>query len=226
MALILNIDTATEIAHVSLAEDGNIIDWLGNDLQKEHAGFLQAGIKQLIEKNNIILKTIDAVAVSSGPGSYTGLRVGYASAKGLCYALNKPLIAIGTLEILTASAVDTDPQINDKTLFCPMLDARRMEVFTALYKKDLMLVMNPSALILEENSYEKWLAENKILFFGSGSVKWQQISIHPNTMFKPVSITPNAMSKLSNRKFLDKDFTDVAYSEPVYVKEFQTVISK
>ena len=224
MSLILNIDTASEHAHVSFAKDGLILHSLSNESQKEHAAFLQAGIQQLIKSIDINLKDIDAVAVTEGPGSYTGLRVGMASAKGLCYALKKPLITIGTLEVLTASALQLFPTSNKDLLYCPMLDARRMEVFTAVYKHDLTIQLEPCAMILNELSFEKDLLRNKIVFFGSGSVKWKLLCKHTNAIFETVSILPESMSKFSSMVFLEKKFTELAYSQPLYIKEFQTVI--
>jgi tRNA threonylcarbamoyladenosine biosynthesis protein TsaB len=224
MSLILNIDTASEHAHVSLAKDGLVLHSLSNESQKEHAAFLQAGIQQLIKSVNISLKDIDAVAVTAGPGSYTGLRVGMASAKGLCYALKKPLITIGTLEVLTASALQLFPTDNKDLLYCPMIDARRMEVFTAVYKHDLTIQLQPCAMILDESSLEKDLLNNQIAFFGSGSDKWKLICKHENAIFKTVAILPKSLGKSTNALFLEKKFTELAYSEPLYLKEFQTVI--
>ncbi len=224
MSLILNIDTASDNAHVSLAKDGLILHSLSNESQKEHAAFLQAGIQQLVKSVDVNLKDVDAVAVTAGPGSYTGLRVGMASAKGLCYALKKPLITIGTLEVLTASALQLFPTDNENLLYCPMMDARRMEVFTAVYKYDLTILLQPCAMILDELSFEKELPDNKIVFFGSGSDKWKLICKHENAIFKTVSILPKSLGKSTNALFLEKKFTELAYSEPLYLKEFQTVI--
>ncbi len=226
MSLILNIDTATEKAHVSFAKNGMVLHSLFSDSQKEHASFLQSAIQQLTKITGIPLSAIDAVAVTSGPGSYTGLRVGFASAKGLSYALNKPLITLGTLEILTASAIHFLPDIDDQVLFCPMMDARRMEVFTAIYKKTLTPILAPCALILDELSFNKELLHNKILFFGSGSEKWKAICKNTNAIFENVIILPEAMSTCSNMLFLKPHFTELVYSEPTYLKEFQTVIKK
>lgn len=224
MSLILNIDTASENAHVSLAKDGIVLHALISESQKEHASFLQTAIQQLTKLSHIHLKEIDAVAVTAGPGSYTGLRVGFASAKGLCYALKKPFITIGTLEVLTVSALQLyPPAANENILFCPMMDARRMEVFTAIYQNDLTLHLEPCAMILDEFSFEKELLNSKILFFGSGSEKWKQVCNHPNTIFKSVSVLPESLSKSSNLLFSEKRFTDLAYSEPFYLKEFQSV---
>lgn len=225
MGLILNIDTASENAHVSLAKDGQVLHSLNNQSQKEHAGFLQAAIQQLIKATGVNLKEIDAVAVTAGPGSYTGLRVGFASAKGLCYALKKPLITMGTLELLTASALELyPPAAGEKILFCPMIDARRMEVFAAMYQQDLSVFMQPCAVVLDKTSFEKELSENNILFFGSGSEKWKQACDHPNAIFRSVSMLPGSFSRSSDTLFTEKKFTDLAYSGPFYLKEFQAVV--
>ena len=224
MSLILNIDTAEERAHVSFAKDGSILDCIYNEAQKEHASFLQSAIRKLTVSAGIKLSDIDAVAVTAGPGSYTGLRVGMASAKGLCYALKKPLITMNTLEVLALSAIHLFPGTDESVLFCPMIDARRMEVFTAIYKNDLTICLAPSAVILDESSFAKDLLKNKIFFLGSGSEKWKSICSHANAVFKNVSILPEAIGKYSDKLCFQKDFTDLAYSEPFYLKEFQTVI--
>ncbi|MEP7256633.1 MAG: tRNA (adenosine(37)-N6)-threonylcarbamoyltransferase complex dimerization subunit type 1 TsaB [Ferruginibacter sp.] len=224
MSLILNIDTAEERAHVSFAKDGSILHCIYNDAQKEHASFLQSAIRKLTVSTGIKLSGIDAVAVTAGPGSYTGLRVGMASAKGLCYALKKPLITMNTLEVLALSAIQLFPGNAESILFCPMIDARRMEVFSAIYKNDLTICLSPSAIILDKFSFAKDLSENKILFFGSGSEKWKPVCKHENALFENVSILPEVMSKYSDKLCFQKDFTNLAYSEPFYLKEFQTVI--
>jgi len=223
MSLILNIDTSGELAQVSFSKDGKVLHYLSNESQKDHASFLQPGILQLTKISGIALKDIDAVAVTAGPGSYTGLRVGMASAKGLCYALKKPLIALNTLEVLTVSAILLFADEKKPDRYCPMIDARRMEVFTAIYNKDLDPYLSPRPLILNEMSFEKDLAANKILFFGSGSVKWKEVCNHPNAIFEQVPTLPEGMSICSNGMAIKKQFTDLAYSEPFYLKEFQTL---
>lgn len=227
MSLILNIDTASENAHVSLAKDGQVLHALSSGSQKEHAAFLQTAIQDLTKTAGIHLKEINAVAVTAGPGSYTGLRVGMASAKGLCYALKKPFITISSLEVLTVSALQLYTELQEDILFCPMIDARRMEVFTAVYEYNFNFYLQPCAMILDEFSFEKELLNNKILFFGSGSEKWKKICPDTyrdsNALFKSVSILPESLSKSSNNLFLKKKFTDLAYSEPFYLKEFQLV---
>jgi tRNA threonylcarbamoyladenosine biosynthesis protein TsaB len=226
MSLLLNIDTSSEKAHVSFAKDGLLLASLSNESQKEHASFLQAAIQQLCKNTSIHLADIDAVAVTAGPGSYTGLRVGMASAKGISYALKKPFITMGTLDILARSAMDLFPEKAEPVLYCPMLDARRMEVFTAIYQKDLEIILEPTALILDENSFEDHLLTRKILFFGSGSAKWKATCKNPNALFENVEIQPQTMCRHANSLFIQKDFTDMAYSEPMYLKDFQIVIKK
>lgn len=223
MSLILNIDTAAERAHVSFAKDGFVIQTLYSQSQKEHASFLQTAIEQLTKQTDIKLKEIDAVAVTAGPGSYTGLRVGMASAKGLCYALQKPFITLNTLEVLAASAIHLFPNYKNEFLCCPMMDARRMEIFTAIYNSDLKILLTPCAMILDETSFKNELENNKILFFGSGSAKWKSICEHTNAAFENVQILPEALARLSFSLLLKNHFTDLIYSEPTYLKDFQTV---
>ncbi len=225
MGLILNIDTASEKAHVSFANDGLVLHSLYSDSQKEHASFLQTAILQLTKISGIKLSGLDAVAVTGGPGSYTGLRVGMASAKGLCYALNKPFIIMSTLEILTVSALQASHRSDEPFLLCPMMDARRMEVFTAIYKNDLTPYLPPCAMILDETSFETDLSDNKILFFGSGSEKWKSVCKQENAVFENIILMPEAMSLYSNKLYCQKQFSDLAYSEPLYLKDFQIVTS-
>jgi tRNA threonylcarbamoyladenosine biosynthesis protein TsaB len=222
MSLIINIDTAIDIAHISIAKDGEIIASATNAEQKDHGGFLQPAIKKLLNEASIATTLINAVAISAGPGSYTGLRVGMASAKGLCYALNVPLIAINTLEIMAFAAIsETHITSSDNAiLFCPMIDARRMEVFTALYDQNLQPEILPCAMVLNENSFANGLLKNKILFFGTGATKWKNILQHENALFAETFNNALAMSKLAYGKFVLNDFANLAYFEPLYLKEF------
>jgi tRNA threonylcarbamoyladenosine biosynthesis protein TsaB len=223
MSFILNIDTASERAHVSFAKEGLVIQALYSESQKKHASFLQTAIEQLTKLTGIKLTEIDAITVTAGPGSYTGLRVGMASAKGLCYALQKPLITLNTLEVLAASAINFFPNYKNEFLFCPMMDARRMEIFTAIYNSDLKILLTPFAMILNESSFKNELANNKILFFGSGSAKWKPVCDHTNAAFENVQILPEALARLSFSLLSKNHFTDLVYSEPIYLKDFQTV---
>lgn len=222
MSYIINIDTATETAHVSLAQNGRLLQVLTNDEQKDHAAFVQTGVQQLMNAAAISFAAIDAVAVTSGPGSYTGLRVGMSSAKGLCYALKKPFIAINTLEVMTKAVLLQNTEAT--ALYCPMIDARRMEVFTAVYNTELTAIMQPCALILDEKSYALHLQKNKLVFFGSGAAKWKAIAGETNVSFAEINCLPEAFAALSNQYYHNSQFSDLAYSEPYYIKEFKTNI--
>ncbi len=222
MSLIINIDTATEAAHVSIAKDGIVLQQAFNTNQLDHAGFLQVAVKVVIDKAAISFAQVDAIAVTIGPGSYTGLRVGLASAKGLCYALKKPLIAIGTLDVLAKSALISPEkaQLGLRTLLCPMIDARRMEVFTAVFDQSLKAILPAQALILDETSFKDLIERQPIAFFGNGSQKWKAICPYTTALFLNTTINPLAMSELSQEKFASNDFSDLAYTEPTYIKEF------
>src|SRR6187431_3411411 len=159
MALILNIDTAVDVASICLAKDGNVLTIAMNESQKDHASWLHIAIKEIFEKNNLALGSVDAIAVTGGPGSYTGLRIGMATAKGICYALNKPLISLNTLLMMAHAAKQENAD-----LFCPMIDARRMEVFTAIYTKELEIVKDPVAITLNEKSFAEYFSNDSICF--------------------------------------------------------------
>jgi tRNA threonylcarbamoyladenosine biosynthesis protein TsaB len=217
MALLLNIDTAVDAASVCLSKDGNTLSISKNEKQKDHASWLHIAIKEIFEKNNLEINLIDAVAVTEGPGSYTGLRIGMATAKGICYALNKPLITLNTLLVMANAAKNYDAD-----LLCPMIDARRMEVFTAIYSKDLKIIKEPAAITLTEKSFDEELADNRICFFGNGYSKLQKIKDDRNAIFKEINFDAETMILLSEEKFSKNEFADLAYAEPLYLKEFYT----
>src|SRR3954470_637748 len=212
MALILNIDTATDLATVGFADEHNIIAAQTSEDQKNHAAFVQSAISQLLKSYQLSLHDIDAVAVVNGPGSYTGLRVGLASAKGLCYALNKPLILLNTLEVMALASISQYP--DKDTLHCPMIDARRMEVFTAVYSSELQPLLPPQPMILSINSFINFLQYEKVVFSGSGQQKFESIIQHSNAVFSQVSYTIEQVNSLAQRDFSTKKFADLAYSEP------------
>jgi tRNA threonylcarbamoyladenosine biosynthesis protein TsaB len=222
MAILLHIDTAIENALVCLANDGEVMDELVNTNQKDHASFLQVAIKTLCDKNKIGLKDIDAVAVTEGPGSYTGLRVGMASAKGICYALKKPLILLNTLKVIAHAAISSSSAFaqNKNALICPMIDARRMEVFTAVYDNALNEVMPPCALILNEQSFEEILEKNLVLFIGNGAKKINVLNKHFNILTDEINISAKSLSHLAYQSYINQQFTNLAYSEPFYIKPF------
>ena len=222
MSLLLNIDTAIDTACVSIAKNGHILQHTINKDQKDHAAFLQPAIQSLFKTTGLSLYELDAIAVVEGPGSYTGLRVGMASAKGLCFALNKPLITVSSLAILAYQAINQFSIVSNNIplLYCPMIDARRMEVFTALYDHSLNTILPPCAMIIDENFFANQLLKNRIIFLGNGALKWQQICTHENAYFFMPSNNSLYMNELSFKKFLNNEFADTAYVEPLYVKEF------
>lgn len=222
MSLILNIETATKNCSVSLAENGKIIALKEvNDGNYSHAENLHVFIQDVLNEANKTFKNIDAVAVSKGPGSFTGLRIGVSSAKGLCYALEIPLIATSTLQALAL-------QVNqEEGLVIPMLDARRMEVYSAVFSSDNTQVREIQTQILDENSFSSYLDENIVYFIGDGVLKTKEIITHKNTFFIDDKLpSANEMAQLSYNKFQIKDFEDVAYFEPFYLKDFVTNAKK
>jgi tRNA threonylcarbamoyladenosine biosynthesis protein TsaB len=225
LALILNIDCATNYASVCLANNETVVAFLDNRQQKEHASFLQVAIKELLSQAKLSVKEIEAVAVTSGPGSYTGLRVGMASAKGLCYALNIPLITVSTLEVMARGAIESfslTTSTSQNILFCPLLDARRMEVFTAVYDRQLVQKLSPVPLIIEGNPFAGLLIDDKIVFFGSGSEKCKSALASNNSIFVESGHSAKNLATLSSNAFRDGKFADLAYAEPQYLKNFHS----
>jgi tRNA threonylcarbamoyladenosine biosynthesis protein TsaB len=229
MALILNIDTATEHASVCLSANGELLAIESNANQKDHAAFIQPAIRKLMEAAGYPLSSLDAIAVSNGPGSYTGLRVGLSTAKGIAYALNKSLILVNTLEIIATAAIKNVTAMSSNqpsTLFCPMIDARRMEVFTAVYDQELAEVLAPCPMILNETSFAKLLSQHNIVFSGSGSGKFKNLIKNNSAIFPDIQHDAHHMSSISEKRYLLKSFADKAYSEPYYLKEFFTPAGK
>src|SRR3984957_11463448 len=172
MALLLNIDTSTKRAGVCLSQDGKLLTMLENFEQKEHAAWLHVAVQQLMTNTGSRMRDLQAVAVTAGPGSYTGLRVGMAAAKGFCYALGIPLITEDTLRMMAFAASE---QLPEADLLCPMIDARRMEVFTAVYSRDMTELLPATAMVIDENSFSEWLSDHRVSFFGEGSDKCKPI---------------------------------------------------
>lgn len=215
--LILNIDSSTEQASICVAENGQSLCLLTNPDQKDHASWLHIAIQQALQTVNKNMQDLNAIAVTAGPGSYTGLRVSMASAKGICYALGLPFITVNTLEAMASAAV-----AEEVTYICPMIDARRMEVFTALYDKKGHVVIPPCAMILENDPFGPYLNEGKLLFFGNGSEKYRALQQHPNAVFKQLSFSAVNLAGLAHKKYLAADFSPLAYTEPLYIKDFYT----
>lgn len=226
MANILNIETSTSVCSIALTSDGQVVEHHENYDGQTHATLLSQFIKDALDTAARKEMTIDAIAVSIGPGSYTGLRIGLSQAKGLAFGLNVPLIGINTLQLLAVSAMFRD-FYDDDVLFVPMIDARRMEVYTACYNSALEAILEPQPMILDENSFSEILAEHKLLFMGNGSTKARDVIKHSNAIFVD-NICPEAvdMTALAEKSFREKHFIDVAYSTPLYLKEFQATVPK
>jgi tRNA threonylcarbamoyladenosine biosynthesis protein TsaB len=217
VSYILNIDTAVTTASVCLASNDQPLGFKINPTQKDHAAWLHTAIKELVEETGISLQQLNAVAISAGPGSYTGLRVGMAAAKGLCYSLQKPLLSVSTLKMMAAAA-----QGRPTGLLCPMIDARRMEVFTAVYDQNLEEILSPINLIVDEQSFQNILSHHSVTFFGNGSNKYKEISSHINAHFANIEASAKHMTALSFSLFKQNKFSDLAYKEPFYGKDFYT----
>ena len=225
MALILNIETSTKVCSVTLAKDGETIavkEELGE--QYIHSEKLTVFIEELMSSSDYCLNDLEAVCVSKGPGSYTGLRIGVSCAKGLCYALEIPLIAIDSLTILGSRFVQLSAVKNNVTLY-PMIDARRMEVFTQKMNANLIVEAPIEAMIIDENSFSE--LNNAVYLFGDGANKLMD-TFNSNTIkvIGGIETSGIGMSQLSHDKYIAKDFEDVAYFEPFYLKEFITIPSK
>ena len=225
MALILNIDTSIETASVSLASEGNEIGRSINASQKDHASWLHEAVKELTRRNAVDLKMLQAVAVTSGPGSYTGIRVGMASAKGLAFALSIPLITLNTLKVMAWSMgafMKRAGKYEDAIAYCPMIDARRDEIFTAVYDHDLNELLSPAPVKLEEGFFSEFLAHGKVMFFASGSAKWKPVLNNPNAIFQDWDYAYFNLAYLAWQSYQFHAFADLAYVEPDYLKEFHT----
>ena len=217
--LILSLDTATSRGTIAISRNGTVLSESTNEKSSDHAAWLHPAIASLLETTGLKLSDLDAIAVVGGPGSYTGLRVAMAAAKGFCYALSIPLISLNTLELMASAAID---ESTEDALFCPMLDARRMEVFTALYDRNLHAMLAPQPMILEIDSFATWLNGHTIIFFGNGSDKYQPMLQDRRAIFRALFYAPTHIAKLALREFNSGRFADLAYVEPLYLKEFYT----
>ncbi len=229
MATILNIETSGTTCSAALTAEGMIVAHREDFEGRNHAALLSGFIKHCLDYAAEHELKLDAVAVSMGPGSYTGLRIGLSEAKGLAYALEIPLIGINTLELMATRVMFSTDTIDPDTIFIPMVDARRMEVYTAAYDFGLTPLMEPQPLILDENSYADIKASGRpILYFGSGADKAQPVFADcPAAVYVP-GVEPLAvdMIALADRAHMKRDFLDLAYSTPAYLKDFQATKPK
>ena len=226
MAALIHIETSTNVCSVALSQDSKICWNKENHEGQSHSVLLGMYVDELLNFTRESGISLDGVVVSCGPGSYTGLRIGVSTAKGLAYGLDIPLLSVNTLQIM-ANHMVKNIHVDDHTWLCPMIDARRMEVYTSFYDKNLHLVRNIQAEIIDENSYSDILKERKILCFGNGAEKCKKVLTHPNIEFID-HINPLAkdMVELAEKAFFNREFQDVAYFEPFYLKEFVATTPK
>jgi tRNA threonylcarbamoyladenosine biosynthesis protein TsaB len=218
MSLILQIDTALEIAHVSIAREGNVLAQRQNETQNDHAAWLHIAIQEILEESRIHLDQLHAVGVTAGPGSYTGLRVGMSAAKGLCYAKNLPLIAVSSLQLLAAGVKD-----HAEGLIIPLIDARRDEVYAGYYDSKLNLIRAEQALILQPDCFNDLLESNKkIILTGNGASKTLSIIGSKDLCLIESKHPEKNLALITYEKFYSQALADLAYFEPVYLKEFYT----
>ncbi len=232
MERLILIETSTALCSVALAENGEITSYRESSAPKAHASLTAVFIDEMLTEKGLTIADCDAVCVSMGPGSYTGLRVGVSTAKGLCFGAKKPLIAVGTLDTLVAQAENIIPDsIRDlpSTGFrhiIPMVDARRMEVYAAVFTPEGQQLTETAPVIIDESSFADSIADGPTLFIGDGAGKCADILAHPNANF--IQCNPNAAAMLrpALKAFHEKKFEDVAYFEPFYLKEFVATVSK
>ena len=222
--LILHIDTASPRAIVMLSSNGRILGLRENLNAYDHAAFVQPAVRSLMDECSVGRQQIQCIAVANGPGSYTGLRVGLASAKGLCFAWKKPLITLSGLQIMALALRTTLAEQNmPEGMLVPMLDARRMEVFFGMYRsQDIKEVIAPSAAIIDEKFLSSELREHMLYITGSGAAKWQSICTSTNATFIPEPTTDFAFAQLALEHSVEKKWADLAYSEPFYTKDHYT----
>jgi len=229
MAVILHIETATQVCSVALSVNGEMLHIRESHEKNIHSKSITLFIEEVMKLAGFAFRELDAVAVSMGPGSYTGLRIGVSTAKGVCFALDKPLIAIGTLQSMAAGMKNRlidHPSLS--AFLCPMIDARRMEVYNAIYNKDLDTVRETKAEIIGEGSFKEELEKHIMYFAGDGAAKCKPVlGNHPNARFID-DFNPSAifMIQLAEKKFQAGEFENVAYFEPFYLKDFIPGIPK
>ena len=221
MSCILHIETSTNVCSVAVSEDGKVIFDKADRTGNNHAEALGSFVDEAMSFADSHAIPLDAVEVSSGPGSYTGLRIGVSMAKGVCYALNLPLLSVPTLELMCVPVLLRNEEIEDEALLCPMIDARRMEVYAALYDRALKPVRGVQADVVDADTYRQWLEDRPVYFFGNGAAKCMDTINHPNAhLIEGIEPVAKWMMPLAERKMLNDIHEDVAYFVPYYLKDF------
>lgn len=229
MAQILSIETGTEVCSVALARDGELISLRENTEGRNHANNLALYIKEILDENDIYAEELDAVAVSGGPGSYTGLRIGVSTAKGMCYAMGKPLIAISSLSSLANIALEeynagiVEIENPDTAILCPMIDARRMEVYTQLFNMQLVSQSKIEAKIIEPTSFDEY---KNLVIFGDGAAKCKEMMLGENVQLVRITSSARGLVTIAEQMFKSGEFVDTAYYEPLYLKDFVGTLSR
>jgi len=229
MGIILCLETSTEVCSVALSMDGKIVELREDKSGKNHALLLAGFVQEVMRANDMSFSCLQAIAISSGPGSYTGLRIGVSTAKGLCYAASLPLIAIPSLGAMAHHVIHSPDvhgiQQRESLLYCPMIDARRMEVYAAIYGHKMQKIRDIQADIIDHLTFSEYLQHHKIVFFGNGAAKCKTTISHHNALFLD-DITTSAchMAELAETSYQSGNFVDVAYFEPFYLKDFVATI--
>ena len=221
MSCILHIETSTNVCSVAVSEDGKVIFDKADRTGNNHAEALGSFVDEAMSFADSHAIPLDAVAVSGGPGSYTGLRIGVSMAKGVCYALDIPLLSVPTLQLMCVPVLLRYDEMEDNALLCPMIDARRMEVYAALYDRALKPVREIQADVVDADTYRKWLDERPVYFFGNGAAKCMETIAHPNArLIEGIEPLAKWMMPIAERKMLNNIHEDVAYFVPFYLKDF------
>lgn len=227
MSCILHLETSTDVCSVAVSQEGTCIFKEEDHSGPNHAVKLGVFAQDALSFADSHAIPVDAVAVSCGPGSYTGLRIGVSMAKGICYGHNIPLLAIPTLELLCVPVLLGHEEIEDNALLCPMIDARRMEVYSAIYDRALRTVRETRADVVDETTYKEWLDERPVYFFGNGAEKCASVLNHQNAhIIKGVEPLAKWMFPLAEKRMLQEQFEDVAYFVPFYLKDFVAKMPK
>jgi tRNA threonylcarbamoyladenosine biosynthesis protein TsaB len=225
MARILLIETSTSVLSVALAQDGTVVSERVCTEARMQASLTAPLVKEVLDEAGLTARDCDAVCVSSGPGSYTGLRVGVSTAKGLAFGAGKPLLAVGTLDILVASCL-SDPSEESPVFIVPMIDARRMEVYTAVYSGEGQRLTEVEAKVIGPDSFADYLEQGEVLFVGDGALKCREIIGHPHARFQEAFPLARHMAKAAQKAFDEGKFENLAYFEPFYLKDFIATVSK
>ena len=226
MERIILIETATALCSAALAENGKIVAYRESSEPRAHASLTAVFIKEILDERNIGAKDCDAVCVSMGPGSYTGLRVGVSTAKGLCFGAGIPLLAVGTLDILARQAIEEGMLPDGCRYIVPMIDARRMEVYTAVFSAEGKQLTDTAPVVVDGDSFADILKDGPVLFIGDGAEKCRSVITSPNACFRQCCPKASAMLVPATGEYKEKRFKDVAYFEPFYLKEFVATVSR